>query len=262
MPIDTALAGQQIDAGGIVFLYALSEEARHFGGMIQCNSVSGAKSPDANVSENRSAGGFKAFPIGVGPDNAVRHTSFICRKEHPLRALVIVGFAGGLDDRLLPGDLVLVDEVVDAQSSTRYSCDPDLLAVSERVRLSGFQIERGLCVSVHQVLIQAAEKRTLAAKTGAIVVDMESAGAAEAAARNGVPWIAVRVITDGLNDDLPLDFNALANSDGSVNRARVALSALLHPWKIPGLIRLGFRSDRAARNLGVFLQALAPLLSK
>ena len=58
-----------------------------------------------------------------------------------------------------------------------------------------------------------------------------------------------------LNEDLPFDFNALADAEGNVHRGRIVTKALLNPWKIPALIQLGQRSSLAARNLADFLQA-------
>ena len=60
---------------------------------------------------------------------------------------------------------------------------------------------------------------------------------------------------------MPLDFNAFADSDGNVDKKRVILTTLTHPWKIPGLIRLGARSSLAAKNLAAFLEAYLTTLS-
>ena len=54
---------------------------------------------------------------------------------------------------------------------------------------------------------------------------------------------------------MPLDFNALADANGNVDKKRVIAATLTHPWKIPALIRLGARSSLAAKNLAAFLDA-------
>ena len=115
-------------------------------------------------------------------------------------------------------------------------------------------LHTGTLVTADKVLVTSAEKRRLKEETGAVAVDMETAGAALAAAERGIPWMAIRAVTDGPNDTLPLDFNALADAEGDVDRKRILRATLTHPWKIPALIRLGQRSTLAARNLAIFLE--------
>jgi adenosylhomocysteine nucleosidase len=85
---------------------------------------------------------------------------------------------------------------------------------------------------------------------------METAGAAQIAEERGVPWLALRAVTDGIADALPFDFDAYTDAEGNVNRNQIVLAALTRPWKIPALIQLGGRSARAARNLATFLETL------
>ncbi len=113
-----------------------------------------------------------------------------------------------------------------------------------------------MLATVDRVLGRAAEKHELGVRTGAIAVDMESAGAARAAQERGIPWLAVRTISDALEDSLPFDFNALADPNGNVSYHRVILATLTHPARIPELIRLGQRSSLAANHLALFLLAL------
>lgn len=122
--------------------------------------------------------------------------------------------------------------------------------------MSGVPVRRGTLLTIDRILTHSDAKRALALRTQAIAVDMETAGAVQAAEAVGVPWLAVRAITDGVADDMPFDFNALADADGNVDPRRVIRAALCRPWKIPALLRLGTNSWRAARNLAVFVEAL------
>ena len=135
-----------------------------------------------------------------------------------------------------------------------------LLKTAQSACVPKVNTQTGTLVTVNKVATTPTEKRELAARTGAIAVDMETAGAVRVAQERGIPWLAVRAITDGVNDELPLDFNALANPDGSVNRGRVIRATLAQPHKIPALIRLGQRSSLAANNLAAFLVAFLQTL--
>lgn len=174
-------------------------------------------------------------------------------KSTAFRSIIVCGFAGGLKDGLPPGSVIVPDAVTDTTSQKTYRVDSALLAVAESTRLSHLKYHGGLLATTDRVLIRAGEKRAFAEQTGAVAVDMESAGAARIAEEHKIPWLAVRAVTDSVNDDLPFDFNALADAQGNVNRRRIVVAALLRPWKIPALIRLGQRSSLAARNLADFL---------
>ena len=193
---------------------------------------------------------------GVGQKNAAASVNSY---RNGLDNLLVCGFAGGLSERLKPGDLILADKVTDG--TTTFAPNDTLLASAKSVQVSNAKIEIGTLVTVDKVANERPqEKRELAAQTGAIAVDMETVGAVRVAQERGIPWLAVRAITDGVNDELPLDFNALANPDGSVNRGRVIRATLAQPHKIPALIRLGQRSSLAANNLAAFLVAFLQTL--
>lgn len=191
---------------------------------------------------------------GAGAKSAERTAGSLLR-DSDIRVLVICGFAGGLAADLTPGSLLIARDVRDITTGDAYTVDPDLAARAEFLALPGISIRRGTLATAGRVLTTAAEKRDWADRMPADAVDMETSGAVRAAEAQGVAWLAVRAITDGVNDDFPFDFNALADADGNVRRGRVVAAALTHPWKIPALIRLGARSSLAARNLATFLES-------
>lgn len=203
---------------------------------------------------------------GAGAQNAARAaTQLFAAHPDAIKYLLICGFAGGLAQGVRPETLVLADRVMDESEdahtpATIYSADSDLLCAAESVRLSGLSLRRGTLVTAARVLLSPEEKRALARRTGALAVDMETAGAERVAQAHGIPWLAVRAITDGPEDAMPLDFNALADPDGNVYTGPVLHATLLRPWKIPALARLGLRSARAARNLAAFLETFLQTL--
>lgn len=252
-----------------VFLYALGEESRFIGGL--CDELSIFRSTDTDSSVRAVKAGVSstvplkirpyALRIGVGAENAFRNTSLLFRSGFRPRAAIVVGFAGGLDSAATVGSVIVGDTVQSTISGAEFKADDSLLAAAMRVEPPRLIVRRGPIVSSGRVLVHSSEKHALARSTGAVAVDMESAGAAAAAAANGVRWLAVRVITDGVDDELPFDFNAprfqaQSGGQGGVDRGRIVVSALLQPWKIPPLIRLGMRTSLASRNLALYLHAL------
>ena len=229
------------DAGTTAILFALPEEWKPF------ERVKPASDK------------FRSSYSGSGAANSRRVASQLIEElghteDTRTRALLICGFAGGLVDGLTPGTLVIGDSVTDS-SGMVLTADSRLLAIAESVRLPELAAMRGTIYTNNKVLTQSVEKRALAQSRDVIAVDMETFAAAQTAQQAGVPWLAIRVVTDGAADDMPFDFNAMTAADGNVNKGRVIVSALTHPRTIPALIRLGARSSLAAKNLAHFLEA-------
>ena len=84
-------------------------------------------------------------------------------------------------------------------------------------------------------------------------VEMESYAILSGAAARGIPAVAIRAISDAADQDLPLDFSAMLDGSGTVRGAKLARALVRAPHKLPGLIRLGHASHRAATRLAQFL---------
>ena len=82
---------------------------------------------------------------------------------------------------------------------------------------------------------------------------MESFRILEAAARRGIPSVAIRVIGDSADEALPLDFNRAIRADGSVNLMNLAGQAVRVPSRWPALVSFGYRQRRAVGELARFL---------
>ena len=187
---------------------------------------------------------------GVGTLKAARETAKLI-EEGPTAGIVICGFGGGLTEQIAPGSLIVAERVLDTTGA--HADTPKVYRPDSRL-LERAEGPCGDLVTVSRVLTTPDEKRALHARTQAQMVDMETAGAVAAAEQAGIPWLAVRVATDSVEEPLPFDFNTLSDAEGNVDRGRVVVAALTHPWKIPALIRLGSRSALAAKNLARFLE--------
>jgi nucleoside phosphorylase len=172
----------------------------------------------------RSAG-LRCIVAGVGRERAAAAARALCSAE-PLSGLVSAGFAGALTEELRTGDLVL-------GGCPDHPADPALL---ERARASGPYAD-GDVACVEAVLNEAARKRELARRSGARVVDMESAAVAEAAREAGRPFLAAKAVLD--TPDAPL-----AGAYGSC--LAVLWTTLTRPG---GVMRDAKRSRVAAERL-------------
>ena len=191
---------------------------------------------------------------GIGENMAYGAATRMLAALSP-RAYISVGLSAALSAGLKPGDVVVGTSTTSISSGISYESDKHLI---ERAR--GSLAGCGMCgfgplVASPHVVVGASDKAAVAARWGGMALDMESAGAARAAQEAGVPFIAVRAISDRFEEDLPVDFN-LFTRDGGMDWPGLILHILTHPRKIPPLMRLGRQSGLAARNLAGAVEKL------
>ncbi len=171
---------------------------------------------------------------GIGARPAARAAASALA-ERPA-ALLSAGFCGGADPSLSVGDLVAAEVVVDGASGRRFTADPDLLAAAPG--------RRGRLTTLPRLAGTPQTKLAI----GGLALDMESAALAAAAADAGVPFLALRAVTDECRHRLPRLEDAV-DVDGILGARAVARRLAGHPREIPYLLRLGPASRRAGRAL-------------
>jgi adenosylhomocysteine nucleosidase len=195
--------------------------------------------------------------IAAGPGMTV-----ICSSSDPqqLRALLTVfdpstirgvisfGVAGGLDPTLKSGDVVVATEVLsgDARWLAGLTLNEDLIA---RVALGRRRVVRGGLAGVEQVILARAGKAALHSKTGAAAVDMESHIAAAYAAEAGLPFAALRVISDPAHRALPALAMAAIKPNGDIDLRRVLRGLARNPSTLRALVSTGIDFNRALKSL-------------
>ena len=107
-------------------------------------------------------------------------------------ALLSVGYCGALTDDLRTADLILGGTVGHPASAS----------LLEFARAAAPDAKLAEIAMVPKVLIDAEEKKSLAKKTGAVAVDMESAAVAKAARERGLEFLCVKVVIDTPADPL------------------------------------------------------------
>src|SRR5713101_2792764 len=195
--------------------------------------------------------------IAAGPGMTV-----ICSSSDPqqLRALLTVfdpstirgvisfGVAGGLDPTLKSGDVVVATEVLsgDARWLAGLALNEELIA---SVALGRRRVVRGCLAGVEQVILARAGKAALHSKTGAAAVDMESHIAAAYAAEAGLPFAALRVISDPAHRALPALAMAAIKPNGDIDLRRVLRGLARNPATLRALVSTGIDFNRALKSL-------------
>lgn len=195
--------------------------------------------------------------IAAGPGMTV-----ICSSSDPqqLRALLTVfdpttirgvisfGVAGGLDPSLRSGDVVVATEVM--AGDTRWLAG---LALNEElvasVALGRRRVVRGGLAGVEEVVVARDGKAALRSETGAAAVDMESHIAAAYAAEAGLPFAALRVISDPASRALPALARSAIKPNGEIDLRKVLRGLARNPMTLRALVSTGIDFNRALRSL-------------
>ena len=165
-----------------------------------------------------------------------------------LRAVVSFGIAGALDPGLRVGDVVLGTEIRGPHQ--HWLAAPELRAGwSNRLRGADMPLVECALAGVDAPLLTPAAKRVLLAESAAGAVDMESHVAAAFAVRHGLPFGAIRVISDRADHVLPPAAAIGMRPDGSVNVVGVIGSLSRDPRQLPALLA-------TARDAAVAFQVL------
>ena len=177
---------------------------------------------------------------GGAPDLAERIRALI---SADVAGLISIGIAGALDPALKVGDVVIATAVF---GETRASADPGWRG-RLGARLPGAR--QGVIAGVDHMVVDAPAKAALRQATGALCVDMESHVAAGAAARAGLPFAAVRIISDAAGRALPRAAQVGMRPDGGVDLAAVIAALVADPRQLPALIRTGMEAEAAFKAL-------------
>jgi adenosylhomocysteine nucleosidase len=186
-----------------------------------------------------------AVCAGMGKDAAERACG-IAAQQGSLSALVSMGWAGALSCGMKPGGSYVVNEVVDGSSGEPF---PASFATYQQnpVALKLVTIDH---------VAHAAEKRQLAEKFRAVLVDMEAATVARIAARQGIAFYCLKAVSDVAGEVLP-DFSAYTDPHGHLRLPALLAHVAVRPRYWPGLARVGKNGRTGAVAMAA---ALGPLV--
>jgi nucleoside phosphorylase len=228
---------------------------------------------------------LKILLTGIGQRNAEKAIGKALAEQSPTLVLTC-GFAGGLNPELEIGTVVFsVDE--DRPGTVNPSLTrprrgtgellpkfgaPSLEASgvgspapqipTEPARLASVLVAGGARQArfhfAERVITTASEKRALRQETGADAVEMESGVIRAICRKHSIPSATVRVISDDANQDLPLDFNHLMDSDQNLSYGKLTVALLRSPGKMGALLKLQKQTQAAAEKLAqVLVKVLA-----
>lgn len=188
---------------------------------------------------------------GIGKKNAVASLAGVMER-FPLRMILSIGYAGGLDPDLDVGDLLIAENILggcSAPSSASWAIDPALvdrvmtLPVGQKAKAT-----RGQLLTVDQVVAHPEEKQKLYDQSGAMAVDMETSALVQLAQERQIPFLSIRAISDTANQEL-LDVSPFVSPDGEVSALKAGWYVATHPGSLKFLNTILQHASRASNVL-------------
>jgi len=167
------------------------------------------------------SGGLVVIVGGVGKVAAAMAAQHAIDVFKP-RCLIAIGIAGGVEDDVRPGQVVVASHAVQHDMDGRpltdakgvipgldlssIAADP---AVAEKLlldaRFESKDARSGLVLTGDQIVTSRAVRDALVRDfPDAACIDMETAAVAQVAHQNGLPWSALRVISDSADETFDL----------------------------------------------------------
>ena len=148
--------------------------------------------------------------------------------------MILAGAAGGLAhlENHVPPIARVIDE--HGNSWTPHRADP-----------AGVTL-----IAADTIISTPADKKSLAARTGASVVDMEAHAFAAFCEERGLPWTVVRGVSDTPEETLPAQVIHWITPEGNTRNLRAARDLALRPWLIPHIVSVVRRSNQVLPLVG------------
>jgi nucleoside phosphorylase len=221
---------------------------------------SGGKSDVGGAVVYRGEGAF-VCQTGVGREAAQRAVD-LALKQMSATAVLSVGLAGGLAHGIGIGDVVActhVDHESHRHSGEELSvyADQSLLEAALAV---GPAVRTGTSLTVDEAAWGPAEKAAHHAWKSHDIVEMESFWIAQAASKRGLPFAAVRSISDASGDSLPN--LGVVRPDGTFDQEKLLSILQDRPETAAELSTVAQNSRLALGNLARFLDAYVPAVAK
>lgn len=123
----------------------------------------------------------------------------------------------------------------------------------------GRGVRVGVILGLDRMLSSPQEKAGAFARNGALGIDMESHHVARAAGEHGLPFIAVRAISDRADEVLPAILATFVDAEGQTRMSAVLAALIFGRVRLGELLRAGGASRRAHQALLRCRGALAGL---
>lgn len=242
----------------ISIFYALPQELRSL--VRSLSAICTARSPCRTFEMRYRSARVFFIETGVGGKAAKRAFDHHLAGGIP-DVIISAGFGGALGYDVPVGQIVLAARSLlfsDSRvvNSLEIPLPPGLSRMPDWMR-------RGTVVTLEQPIEKRAVRENVSNKALALpVCDMESHYLAELSIAHGIPFLAIRSVSDAGHTEIPSAFFDVCSSgiSGAYSATKAFAMLACNPRLVPNAIALGFRSRTAARQLSRAILALIDVL--
>lgn len=221
--------------------------------------VCGVKAEEAALGELLDDAAVKVLVSGASPAKAEDLARELV-DVHDCTSLMSFGVSGAISDSLRPGDIALAKAIVMGDGSRVATSREFMPLINEAASWAGLSLKHCDMAEAGAVIADVAAKRELGRATGAHAVDMESGAVAHVAQLKGVPFTALRAISDGVEHTLPHAALGAIGPGGDIRVMTTVLRLILRPQDLPAMMRLAAGSSKGFKSLGSCARHLLPAL--
>lgn len=160
---------------------------------------------------------------GIGKVNAAVCAQILI-DDYKVNKIINVGVAGGIGTDILPGDVVVADNLIqhDMDASAfgdkigqiprleayDFKCDNELVKLAKEAceNATKYKSFIGRIVSGDQFIANIDKIKWLSSEFGAIACEMEGASIAQVCYLNAIPFVIIRSISDNANNGAHIDY--------------------------------------------------------
>jgi adenosylhomocysteine nucleosidase len=240
----------------IALLFATNLESEDFAARLQ-DRVTTRCASFVEHSGRIAERGVVVAETGAGQQASGRAAEDLIAMHHPAW-IVSAGFAAALRPELRRGHILMADQVADPQGNhlaVGFRIEPEVVAATRHLHV-------GRLLTVQQPLRTPEARRDLGERFDALAADMETLAVAQACSQHKVRFLSVRVITDAVDDRLPVEVERLLAKSSWAAKLGAATGALLkRPSSVKDWWHLQQQALQASDRLAKFLSGVLPQLT-
>lgn len=192
---------------------------------------------------------------GMGPRRATAAAEALIAEG--VEMVASLGVAGAVRGDLAVGDVVLCREARLLTGDNQLH--PLVLTAAEPPSLpqfEGIRVVEGCAVTAAAIRAKKETASLLPPEIDNPVLEMETAAVAKSAVEHGLPFMALRAISDPADEELAFSIDEFTDSEMNIRIGKVIRVLIRRPSLLPQLMRLAGNTATAAKNLAAVAEAL------
>ncbi len=192
---------------------------------------------------------------GMGSINAETALNYICDQYSP-ELILSLGFGGALYDSGRIGEIIWSGKFLFVREFVAETLELSVARdVLDRVSRD-LDIREGTILTIEKWTAKSALNKFLTREFPFPVCDMETFFLAKLSMKRGLPFLAVRAVTDLADEEIPPEFLSVSDESGTYKLSRALRLVFSKPKLLKDIIRIGRNSGLASNNLWHFLKAM------